>query len=98
MSTILYWNQQRIATGDAWKGPFLNYYTGSVSTSSTGKTTSYASELFHFNYFNNWDSGGAGFGANYLQFSKDNVTIKGVLGDGGGLAGLFSFIDVSFAF
>lgn len=94
MSTILYWNQAGIATA----GGSGNYYSGGVATSAAGKTTSYGSELFHFNYFNNWDSGGAAFGANYLQFSKDNVTIKGVLGNGGGLAGLFSFIDVSFAF
>ncbi len=98
MSTILYWNTQRIATGEAWKGAFLNYYYGGVATTSTAKTTSYYSEILHFDYFNSWDRGGAGFGANYLQFSKDNVTIRGVLSDASGLAGLFGFVDVSFAF
>lgn len=94
MSTILYWNQKGIATA----GGSGNYYSGGVATSATGKTTTYESELFHFNYFNNWDSGGAAFGANYLQFSKDNVTIKGVLGTSADLVGIFSFVDVSFAF
>ncbi|MCX7821563.1 MAG: hypothetical protein N2258_07825, partial [Brevinematales bacterium] len=96
MSTIMYWNQAGIATG--WPNDKFVYYRGGVESSATGKTTTYESQLFHFDYFNAWDAGGAGFGANYLQFSKDNVTIRGVLGDGGGLAGLFSFVDVSFAF
>lgn len=94
MSTILYWNQSAIATA----GGSGNYYSGGVATSAAGKTTTYESQLFHFDYFNNWDSGGAGFGANYLQFSKDNVTFRGVLSGASGLAGLFGFIDVSFAF
>ncbi len=94
MSTILYWNQSAIAT----QGGSGNYYSGAVVKGSTGTATFYSMELFHFDYFNHWDGGGNGFGANYIQFSKDNVTIRGNLGDGTGLFGAFGFIDVSFAF
>ncbi|MGC8765197.1 MAG: hypothetical protein ACP5QT_04855 [Brevinematia bacterium] len=94
MSTILYWNQKAIAT----QGGSGSYYSGGVKIASGGMTTTYESEILHFNYFNDWDGGGNGFGANYLQFSKDNVTIRGHITGGGGLWGLFGFADVSFAF
>lgn len=94
MSTIVYWSQDGIAT----QGASGNYYSGGVTSTATSKTTSYDYQLLHFKYFNDWDGGGNGFGANYLQFSKDNVTIRGHITDGGGLWGLFGFVDVSFAF
>ncbi len=91
MSTIVTLWSPGIQTA-GYNGP--GYYTSTVD--KFGKTES--SQFFHFDYFNDWDGGGNGFGANYLQFSKDNVTIRGHITGGTGLWGLFGFADVSFAF
>jgi len=91
MSTIVNFNQGGQACG--WP-PGKGYYGGVTGSDADN---SY-SQLIHFDYFNNWDSGGGGYGANYIQYSKDGVTIKGVLGDGGGLAGMFQYMEFSFNF
>jgi hypothetical protein len=91
MSTIVNFQGQNNCGGNSDK-----YYGG-----VTGTDADYAyAQILRFTYFNNWDDGGGGYGANYIQYSKDGVTIKGVFGGdtSKGIAGLFSYIECAFNF
>ena len=79
---------------DAGGGAFGNIgYYNNVTSPQSGFTS--IGQVFHFDNVWNFDGGGA---LCYIQYSKDNVTFKGTIGNGAGLLGLFSQMDISLNF
>jgi hypothetical protein len=61
------------------------------STSATGNTQN--TGMFSWTPLFNWDNGNA-----YIKYTKDAVSFTGKLGNGGQLAGLFAWIDMSISY
>jgi hypothetical protein len=79
---------------NAGGGAFGNIgYYNNVTSPQQGLVS--VNQIFHFDNVWNFDSGGA---LCWLQYSKDNVTFKGTFGNGAGLLGLFSQMDISLNF
>ncbi len=78
------------------------FYTSSSATGTSGVNNTSSSQLVHFTQIWDWDGGGAGGGACYIQYAKDAVSLKFVMGGNGtggsSIMGMFGFVDMSINF